>query len=328
MNYKLLILVILLIYLYPFLISQEKKEGIQFYESYMKPYYTNNNIINHSKHELFEKDGKFVSYATGLNDPDAKKISKDKYKTKQLLLAHNIPTPKYYYWDSDLSLQKNINKVQNKLKFPIVIKPNSLEQGASVYTNIHNKKDAISVLKNLLSINNDILIEEQIVGNSYRILIFNDHFIDAYQILKPSIVGDGKHTVSYLVKDLIKNAEKPLNADQVDYNLIKEQGYNKNSIPPKHKKITITNVSNGSIGSAPKFIAKSDIHPDNLKMFKKINKIIGLNANGIDYITTDLSIPYYEYGSVLESNSSPGIEFHHKNNPASIDKFMKLIKFE
>jgi hypothetical protein len=63
-------------------------------------------------------------------------------------------------------------------------------------------------------------------------------------------------------------------------------------------------------------------------MFKKINKIIGLNANGIDYITTDLSIPYYEYGSVLESNSSPGIETHHKNNPASIDKFMKLIKFE
>ena len=49
--------------------------------------------------------------------------------------------------------------------------------------------------------------------------------------------------------------------------------------------------------------------------------------NGIDYITTDLSIPYYKYGSVLETNANPGMGILAKNNPEYIDKFLNMIKF-
>ena len=70
-----------------------------------------------------------------------------------------------------------------------------------------------------------------------------------------------------------------------------------------------------------------DVHPDNMKLFKKINKVCGLNLNGIDYITPSLSIPYHKYGSVIENNARPGVKGHYLMNPDSIDKFVKLIRF-
>ena len=324
MKFNLLAIVILIIIL---LHISDRYEGIQFSASFMKPFYAKNNITIDRENQVLMKNGKQISFKNGLNITGKSNISKDKHKTKIVLRNNNIPTPIWYYWNTNKSFNTNIILIKKTLSFPIVIKPNSLEQGTGVHTNVLNIKDAIKVIRKLLLTTNDLIMENQLQGDAHRIFIFNDEFIDCYRIHKPSIKGNGHNTVTQLIHKFNANAEKKLSNSQIDYNLIKSQGYHKNSIIPKNKKIIITNLANGSVGSVPEFINIKDIHPSNIAMFKRITKLVNLNACGIDYITHDLSIPHYVYGSVLETNSQPGIETHAIANPKSIHKFVNLIRF-
>ena len=50
----------------------------------------------------------------------------------------------------------------------------------------------------------------------------------------------------------------------------------------------------------------------------KVSKIFKLNFCGIDYITNDLSTPYYfSDGNILEVNTKPGFEGILENNPSN-----------
>ena len=64
-------------------------------------------------------------------------------------------------------------------------------------------------------------------------------------------------------------------------------------------------------------------------MFLKINKILGLNLSGIDYMGNSLSIPYRYDGHVIEVNSGPDMKIHYKadsnNKFFAVDRFVKNI---
>jgi cyanophycin synthetase len=322
------LILILIIYIYLNNNNQPIiRECIQFNAPFMKPFYDKNNITIDKKNSTLIKNGKKISFKDGLNIVGKKNISKDKHKTKIVLANNNIPTPIWYHWNNDIPFNNNIRLIVKTLTFPIVIKPNSLEQGNGVHTNVLNIQDAKNIINKLLVITNDIILENQIKGDAYRIFIFNNEIIDCYKIHKPSIVGNGINTVSSLLNKFNNLTNHKLLNSQIDYNLINEQGCNENTILPKNKKIIITNIANGSVGSVAEHVHIKNIHPDNIIMFKKLTKLVSLNACGIDYITYDLSIPYYIYGNVLETNSKPGIKSHFNSNPNSIDKFLKLIKF-
>lgn len=322
---KVIIIILLCVILYPVL---DNVEGIHFEAPYLYKHYDNNDIQIIPDKKILVKNGKSVSYATQLNKPSAKKISKNKFLTKQVLIRNNIPTANYYHWNPSKSFAQNVNDIQYKLNFPLVIKPNSLERGMGVFTNIQNVNQLTKLLNKVLKMTNDIIIEEYIEENSYRILVFNNSVITAYQIMKPEITGDGIHTVQFLINNLLKTSSEPIDKDQIDYTHINKQGYSLTSILPKNKRIVITNTANGSIGTAfPNKIDLNKIHPHNKEMFKKVNRVMGLNLNGIDYITHDLMIPYYKYGYIIETNSTPGIEFHNDIDPDSMDRWVKLIKF-
>lgn len=318
-----IIIIAILLYL---LSTNNKTEGIQFSAAYMRPFYKKHKIKIDSEHKLLTKGGKTICYKKQFNTESSRKLSNNKIKTKNVLIKNNIPTPKYYKWDVDMSFDKNCDIIST-LNFPIVIKPNSSMQGSDVYANIDNIQLARKLLKNLLKKTDNILIEEFVQGNVYRVFVFNNKIIGVYHIQNPCVIGDGKHTVKYLINTLINDAKNPMNSNQINYVYIHKQGYEMSDILEKNKKLIVSNVANGSIGSEPIDIKISDIHPHNIELFLNINKILGLNSNGIDYITHDMAIPYYEYGHVLETNPCPGINTHYKSNPKSIDKLVKLLKF-
>ena len=97
-----------------------------------------------------------------------------------------------------------------------------------------------------------------------------------------------------------------------DINLIKSQGYDINDIIPLNKKILLTKTVNFHNGSQLKRIKIQNIHPLNVTMFTKINKILNLDLSGIDYMANSLEIPFYVHGSVIEVNSGPDMKIHYK----------------
>ena len=254
--------------------------------------------------------GKTINYMDNFNNEKGIKISNDKIKTNDLLTKTGFPVCNFIKWDNDLDSESNLLNINNKLKFPVVVKDNYGEKGIGVYTDVYTNDELIDKIKSLKKNNrNSILIEEQAVGDKYRVMIFNDKFIYANKQIKPVITGNGESSI----QELIDNYPKSINIINID--LIKQQGYNLNDVPKKNKTVEVTNVLNANNGIQEVPAKECDVHPINLDMFSRLNKEIGLNLTGIDYIGPDLSIPYLDGGKIIEVNPYPTFNITEQKKP-------------
>jgi D-alanine-D-alanine ligase len=101
----------------------------------------------------------------------ASSLAMDKELSKKVFLQNKILTPKYIKFTFQKDEKNIIQKIEKKLKFPVVIKP--INEGSSVHVYICNKKN---FMKNLKSMNTyrEILIEEFIAGREIQVAIMGD----------------------------------------------------------------------------------------------------------------------------------------------------------
>lgn len=251
-----------------------------------------------------------------LNSTNSKKLSSSKIETQKRLSHANIPVSKFVVWDNSKSTRDNILKIHSKLQFPLVVKYSNGSMGTSVYTNIYNDRLMERVIKKLKNENkHDIIIEEQQLGDRYRIYIFNNEIIFIQRFSSPVIIGNGRSTVSQLIRDYPKNAYNPtkykLNPiSHIEEHLIQKQGYEMDSILESNTKINVTGIVTYSNGAIMENIPISTVPQSNIDMFLHINQISGLTVNGIDFISEDIRVPYS--GKVLETNPFPSYDPDHQ----------------
>ena len=112
----------------------------------------------------------------------ASSVAMDKEISKKIFKQNKILTPKYIKF-SYLKNSKNIVKrIENELKFPVVIKP--INEGSSVHVYICNKKNILKNLKKL-RIYESILIEEFIPGREIQVAIIGKKKLGIIE-LKPN----------------------------------------------------------------------------------------------------------------------------------------------
>jgi cyanophycin synthetase len=262
--------------------------------------------------------GKRVSFYNNFNQQEGIDKSNDKLKTNDILSNYGFPVCNYIKYDTNKNEESNIIDINDKLKFPLVVKYNYGEKGNDVFTDIIDNDSLRDKLKKLLSENkNSIIIEEQTQGKKFRIMILNDKFVYADEDQKPVLTGNGQSTIQELISNYHTIHDvKPIKL--VNEELINQQGYELTEILEKGKKLEITNVVSVANGGKQVYIEEYDIHPVNMNMFYQLNKILGLNFSGIDYMGPDLSIPYHDGGKVIEVNPFPGFskkEQEHESIP-------------
>ena len=274
-----------------------------------------------------------ASYKLSFNNVNNVRLVINKYETNAHLRANGIK-------NVPISLIVGLNDIdyilnqmrENNIKFPIVLKPVNGTFGIDVYTSIMNKnqlKETISILqsKNYT----DILLEEMFHGDNYRVFVFNNRVIDIIKREKPFIIGDGINTINYLNElrnnEQIKNNFFPLK--ELDIYYLKTQNYSPEDIPDKGERVFVSNVINLHNGAVP---SKVDIHRvpvENIRLFERITKILGLNCSGIDYLSDDIYQKYYDNDNdnynhnynhnyshksksniILEVNGTPDIGIH------------------
>ena len=259
-------------------------------------------------------------YDKNLNSKDSHYIAKNKNLTSKIYQENNIPVPKYFLITKD-----NVEYFYKNqpLNYPCVLKPTDGSFGRGVNTNIKNKKEFINILDNLINKYDNIMYEEQIEGRNYRVFVFQEQVLDVIEKERPYVIGDGINTIQYLINKT--NVEKVQNKlfgtimKDSDWEYIKSQGeYYPDSILENNKKIFITTVLNLHNGAIPVRIPVSEIPVENIELFKKACKNINAISGGIDYVSPDIKIPYYENnGRILEFNSKAGVIIHRnadKNN--------------
>jgi cyanophycin synthetase len=286
------------------------KEGIVFTRSYFLDNYEKNNILIDRENETLEKNGKIINYKKINNKNGNIDI---KPLTNKILQQNDIPISKSYTWNNESSDQENISNIQ-QLHFPLVVKPTQGEKGYGVTTNITTPEELIDCVNDLKKQDKIAFIEEQATGKEYRIMVFNDTIIGITMKSSPFVTGDGTHTINELI-DQYNQQTKRYTIHTVDYNFIQKQGYTTSDVVPLDKKVIITNVKNMSNGSIVTYVDIGTVHPLNISLFQKINRVLDLKLSGIDYICEDLSIPYYLSGVVIEVNPHPGLDIHYDVYP-------------
>ena len=108
-------------------------------------------------------------------------IAMDKIISKKIFIKNKILTPKYIKFTYKENYKKIIKKIENKLKFPVVIKP--INEGSSVHVYICNKENLKKKL-NLMKFYNEILIEEFIPGREIQVAILGKKKLGTIE-LKP-----------------------------------------------------------------------------------------------------------------------------------------------
>lgn len=252
------------------------------------------------------------------NNLESHRLAKNKPESNTIFLNNKIPVPNHWIINN---INKDYFKNNFELKFPCVLKPVDGMQGKDVNTFIQDKKQFIDILNNLLVKYDKIMMENQVYGENYRIFVFNNKIIDIVKREQPFIVGNGEMNITQLIMKRNKNQEENslFPTTNIDWNYIKNQGYEKNSILEIDKKIFITNTINFHNGATVKRIDLDQVPKENKDMFLKAHKLINLEVSGIDYMSENIYLPYYENnGHIIEINDMVDTYIHVRtdhNNP-------------
>ncbi len=256
-------------------------------------------------------------------------IAGDKFETKKLLLQGGVNTPVGQNFNSSHSIGDIINYALS-LNRPITIKPTLGSLGNGVFTNVTTEADikyAVNYIRNELEYI-DVLVEEYITGDDIRVYIVGGEVVAATKREPASIIGDGKHSIEYLIE--CRNEERKKNP-QLSTRLVKitdeltnylnNQGLTLQTVPERGSKIFLSGKANVSFGGDSINISQVPEHVKE-QAIKALEALPDIQQGGVDLIYDD------QQASVLEINATAGIVLHILpaiGQPVRIEK--KIIDF-
>ncbi len=228
--------------------------------------------------------------------------------------GHEVPKSLVFTLDS---IDKAF-KFQQEVAGDVVIKPMASWAGQGVTVNIKNAETLKKAASYASRFGDELLIEQHIAGDSYRLLFLNGELIDAVRRDPPQVTGDGIHSIKQLIG--MENQQR-LSADEIIAlstisidsdckRTLKEQGLTLDSIPSDGEAITIKTVVNHN-NRYENHVIKDQVHEDIISQGQKICSQYRIELAGLDIITTDITKPLSETGGVInEINTTPGLHHH------------------
>ncbi len=243
----------------------------------------------------------------------------DKALCKQLLADCGIPVPEGYVVRS---LEEAVERARD-LGGPLAIKPRRGNQGRGVSLNLEDGKDLELAYGFARFIDKEVLVEQFIMGQQYRVLVTGDEVVAASLRIPPSVTGDGTRTIRELVEELNSDPQRgeghasPLTRvplDDITSLTVNRQGFNLDSVPDDGKVVRLRDGANLSTGGTAVDVTDS-VHPSAANVCRRAARIIGLDVAGVDLVTEDISQPFVDRagrseGAIVEVNAAPGLRMH------------------
>jgi D-alanine-D-alanine ligase-like ATP-grasp enzyme len=273
-------------------------------------YLEKNGYIIDKHNKTITNNNKILKYNNNFNNKKSAQLVLHKDKLSDMLYTYNMSVPKFIKVKkyNEIDILNEIHQI--KLHFPLVVKPTSESLGNGVETDIYDEKTLLNVIKISLKKYKILLVEEQIRGNVYRILMFNNKIIDIIGKRKASVLGDGLNMIKTLINKKYKDKLLP------NIRLLKYQNVNLDTIIPKNHKIDISNIINMQNGAECERININKVPKINKDFFLDVTKKIDIFCTGIDFISNDIYVPYTtNNGKILELNYKPDINIHLNNEP-------------
>ena len=183
--------------------------------------------------------------------------------------------------------------------------------------NIQTHDELYKKLNMSLSSNQNMIIQEQAIGDEHRILFFDDEIIIYYQRKPWFVVWDWQHTLKELIQ--IENTNNPLRSDGYKKPLsyiiadneaahhLKVDWLGFDSIPKDWEEVQIR--PNSHVGMGWMHINQTSIiHASYLDLCKQIKHYFWLRFMWLDVMTTDISKDLaISDAKIIEFNDCPSI---------------------
>ncbi len=250
----------------------------------------------------------------------AQKTQRDKWSTNTMIQRLNLPMPKWNVIDTE----KELEEIWDEYTKPVVIKPTGLTGGKGVSVNISTLEKAKKAFKYALDELNSkerapwqrkIMIQEQVEGDDYRLLVINGKLEIATKRIPAFVIGDGKHTIEELIDETNKDPRrdisnpahilKPIVIDQPLIDLLEDQKLTLKSIPKKDQIVPVRRVASMSQGGVTEDF--TDVVGKEIRIIvESLAESLHAFTLGVDVMCKDISKPLTkENGAILEVNTMP-----------------------
>lgn len=251
---------------------------------------------------------------TGATSAVAVDIASNKHLTKCLLEEAGIPVPT---GEIVISPEEAVT-VWKRIGHSVVIKPMNGFQGKGVSLYLTSAAQIEAAFRLARNYSEKIIIEEQLKGRDYRVLVVNGKVIAASERIPAHIVGDGARTIAELIEVLNQDPQrgdghdKPLTRVTVHAALLgylEKCGLTLDSRPRQGERVFLRECANLSTGGTARDVTHQ-MHPRIAAMCERAAQVIGLDICGIDLILGDIGAPLRSGDGVVEVNAAPGLRMH------------------
>ncbi len=262
-----------------------------------------------------EKQCRIQASTTGGTSCISVDIACDKWLTKQFLQEIGIPTPLARLVQNPVQA----SAVAEELGFPLVVKPSGGNHGNGVTVGVNSLDQLEAAYKGAIENDERVILEQQVEGNDYRLLVVGNEVVAAAQRIPAAVVGDGRHTVQELIDQVNQDPRRgedhafPLTKivlDPMAIEVLAEAGLTAESVPPEGQTVFLRRTANISTGGTAVDVTDL-VHPEIKAMAVRAVCTIGLDIAGVDLVCQDVSAPLRQSGAqVIEVNASPGLRMH------------------
>ena len=226
-----------------------------------------------------------------------------------MLAASGLPCPQH-------ALAGNVaqaHAVAQQLGWPVVIKPADRERSEGVTTNVCDFQGVQTAFEHSSKYSKSILVEKQVPGICYRLMIANGRFLYALWRRPMSVIGNGVDDMATLITSIYEaTARLPLWArdkavplDQLTRQVLQSQGLNEHSVPLEGQRVLVRYIESTEWGE-DRGDATPQTHPENAALAERAARALGLVNAGVDVISKDISVPWHKNGAMInEVNYAP-----------------------
>jgi len=248
-------------------------------------------------------------------------IAGDKELTRRMLAEAAVPVPA---GGVATTAEEAVAIFERLGSAPVVVKPRHGRQGAHVYLGLQVREAVRAAFHRAAAVDGldkGVIVERQLAGRDYRVLIVHGRVIAAAERIPAHVVGDGVSTIDDLVARANLDPRRGAGHDRaltrltMDETFLRRRGHTGTDVPHAGETVWLRETANLSTGGTSRDVTSS-VHPDVRDVCCRTAELIGLDIAGVDLRLADIAAPLpperpdADAWGVIEVNAAPGLRMH------------------
>jgi cyanophycin synthetase len=242
-------------------------------------------------------------------------IARDKRLASIVLHRAGLPVPEHL----NVTTLEEALEAAKQLGYPVVVKPADLDGGLGVFTFLESSAAVRDAFTAASRFSPNLIVQQHIMGNDYRLQVFQGEVFWATHRKPAGVTGDGTHSVRDLVKQINADPRRgPADSPGLKWIILDDesdawlarQKLDLDTVPEEGRVVRLRGAANVTMGGTIEPVLEIT-HPDNVALAARAARVLRLDLAGVDLLIADIRRSWREIGAAIcEVNAQPEMSPH------------------